>query len=104
MAVDRHVLPSELTHIKARCGEMPIVPVMGGRRFDIIRIGAGWWLTDSGAIGLAFPNAAEAIAEGKRRADAYDGPASVHVWDNGVPTQVHDNRDVDDADATGDQS
>ena len=104
MAVDRHVLPSELTHIKAHCVEILSGPVRGGRRVDIIRIGAGWWLTDSGAIGLAFPNAAEAIAEGKRRADAYDGPASVHVWDNGVPTQVHDNRDVDDADATGDQS
>lgn len=83
---------------------MPIVRAMGGRRFDIIRVGAGWWLTDSGATGLAFPSAAEAIAEGKRRADAYDGPATVHIWDNGVPTQVHSNRDVDDSGATGDQS
>jgi hypothetical protein len=98
------LLSSDLTHIKARGRAMPIVRAMGGRRFDIVRVGAGWWLTDSGAIGLAFPSAAEAIAEGKRRADAYGGPATVHIWDNGVPTQVHSNRDVDDSDATGDQS
>lgn len=104
MAVDRYLLSGDLTHIKAHCRKMPIVRAMGGRRFDIIRVGAGWWLTDSGATGLAFPSAAEAIAEGKRRADAYDGPATVHIWDNGVPTQVHSNRDVDDSGATGDQS
>lgn len=104
MAVARYLLSSDLTHIKAHFRKMRIVRVMEGRRFDIIRVGVGWWLTDSGATGLAFPNAAEAIAEGKRRADAYPGPATVHIWNNGVPTQVHSNRSVDDSGATGDQS
>lgn len=58
-------------------------------RFDIMKIGANWWLTDSGALGAAFHTAQAALAEARRRAELHPGPASVHLWENGVPRQVH---------------
>ena len=62
---------------------------MGARRFDVLPLGDGWWLTDSGALGQAFATSGAAIDEAKRLADLRSFPSAVFLWNQGAAVEVY---------------
>ena len=62
---------------------------MAARRFDVIPLEEGWWLTDSGTLGLPFNSAEAALESARSLADQHDGEATVHHWRRGEPIEVY---------------
>ena len=63
--------------------------MMDARRYDIMPRGTGWWLSDSGVVGLPFVTETEAI--NKARTIAREGSAltTIYAWRHGEPIELY---------------
>lgn len=58
-------------------------------RYDIVERDGGWLITDGHGQPRVFLTLSEALSVARMDASSRAGPSEIHLWRDGVPSQIH---------------